>query len=254
MKNLFLLPAILALTILGGCQKRQTEEARNAEIEHQVQQRLAAENQAQAQQQVAQRAAELDAREKALAEKQNAAANTPAPETPRLSVARRTSDASGNPATASYSTFYAKLERYGVWRETSNYGYVWQPREAEQSRNWRPYTYGRWVYTDAGWTWISEEPFGWGAYHYDGGRGCAISDGFGYREMSGLLRGYHGARATITSVGRRSLQKRVSISATASTIGPIIITTSAQTNIVSFRQISLERSVSSALSFPPIVT
>src|SRR5438874_5408122 len=184
----------------------------------------------------------------------NAAANTPAPEPPRLSVARRTSDASGNPATASYSTFYAKLERYGVWRETSNYGYVWQPREAEQSRNWHPYTYGRWVYTDAGWTWISEEPFGWAAYHYDGGRGCAISDGFGYREMSGLLRGYHGARATITSVGRRSLPKRVSISATASTIGPIIITTSAQTNIVSFRQISLERSVSSALSFPPIVT
>ena len=166
MKNLFLLPAILALTILGGCQKRQTEEARNAEIERQVQQRLAAEHQAQAEQQVAQRAAELNAREKPLAAKQNAAANTPAPEPPRLSVARRTSDASGNPATASYSTFYAKLERYGVWRETSNYGYVWQPREAEQSRNWHPYTYGRWVYTDAGWTWISEEPFGWAAYHY----------------------------------------------------------------------------------------
>lgn len=166
MKNLLVLPAILALTIFGGCQKQQTEEQRNAEIERQVQQRLAAEHQAQAEQQVAQRAAELDAREKALAEKQNAAANTPAPETPRLSVARRTSDASGNPATASYSTFYTKLEPYGVWRETSNYGYVWQPREAEQSRNWRPYTYGRWVYTDAGWTWMSEEPFGWATYHY----------------------------------------------------------------------------------------
>ena len=166
MKKLFALPLITILTIFGGCQKQQTEEERNAEIERQVQQRLAAEHQAQAEQQVAQRAAELDAREKALAEKQNAAANTPAPETPRLSVAQRMSDASGNPATASYSTFYTKLEPYGVWRETSNYGYVWQPREAEQSRNWRPYTYGRWVYTNAGWTWMSEEPFGWAAYHY----------------------------------------------------------------------------------------
>jgi hypothetical protein len=50
--------------------------------------------------------------------------------------------------------------------ETSDYGYVWQPRQAESSRSWRPYTTGRWVYTDAGWTWISEEPFGWATYHY----------------------------------------------------------------------------------------
>jgi hypothetical protein len=42
---------------------------------------------------------------------------------------------------------------------------VWQPREA-QSRNWRPYTNGHWVYTDAGWTWMSDEPFGWATYHY----------------------------------------------------------------------------------------
>ena len=88
----------------------------------------------------------------------------------------------------------------------------------------------------------------------DAGRGCATSDGFGSLEMNGPLRGYHGARATITSVGRRFLQKRASISATAFTTGPIIITTSAQTNIVSFRQISLERSASSALSFRPNVT
>ena len=53
----------------------------------------------------------------------------------------------------------------GAWRETSDYGFVWQPREAED-RDWRPYTDGRWVYTDAGWTWVSEEPFGWATYHY----------------------------------------------------------------------------------------
>jgi hypothetical protein len=166
MKRSFALPAILTLVIFCSCQKQQTEEERNAEIERQVQQRLAAERQDQAEQQLAQRQAELDAREKVLAEKQNAAADTPAPQPPKSSIARRMSDTAGNPATASYSTFYMKLEPYGVWRETSNYGYVWQPREAERSRTWRPYTNGRWVYTDAGWTWVSEEPFGWATYHY----------------------------------------------------------------------------------------
>ena len=68
--------------------------------------------------------------------------------------------------TASYNTFYTKLDPYGAWRETSDYGYVFQPNEAERSRNWRPYANGRWVYTDAGWTWYSEEPFGWATYHY----------------------------------------------------------------------------------------
>src|SRR5437773_2233500 len=41
-----------------------------------------------------------------------------------------------------------------------------QPREAQGSRDWRPYTDGHWVYTDVGWTWVSEEPFGWATYHY----------------------------------------------------------------------------------------
>ena len=68
-------------------------------------------------------------------------------------------------APQSYDTFYRKLEPYGAWRESADYGYVWQPRAA-QSRNWRPYTDGRWAYTDAGWTWVSDEPFGWATYHY----------------------------------------------------------------------------------------
>ena len=32
---------------------------------------------------------------------------------------------------------------------------------------WRPYTVGRWVFTDRyGWMWSSNEPFGWATYHY----------------------------------------------------------------------------------------
>lgn len=60
--------------------------------------------------------------------------------------------------------FHDHLDAYGDWREVGDYGYCWQPREV--SRNWRPYSDGRWLYTDAGWTWDSEEPYAWAVYHY----------------------------------------------------------------------------------------
>ena len=131
-----------------------------------MQQRLAAEHQAGQQQELAQRQSELDAREKELADKESAAAKAPPRQTPFSSTTNQMRSASGDNATASYSTFYTNLEPQGIWRETSTYGYVWQPREAQESRSWRPYTNGHWVYTDAGWTWVSEEPFGWATYHY----------------------------------------------------------------------------------------
>jgi hypothetical protein len=167
MKRFFVFPVLIAFAALISCQKQQTEAEKNAEVERQVQERLAAEHQAEQQQQLSQRQADLDAREKALAEKENAAATTPIPgEQPESEPVTRSRAASGAKPTSGYSTFYTKLDPYGAWFETSDYGYVWQPREAESSRGWRPYTNGRWVYTDAGWTWISEEPFGWATYHY----------------------------------------------------------------------------------------
>lgn len=60
--------------------------------------------------------------------------------------------------------FHDHLESYGDWREVGDYGYCWQPRDVD--RNWRPYSDGHWLYTDAGWTWDSEEPYGWAVYHY----------------------------------------------------------------------------------------
>jgi hypothetical protein len=164
---------IAALAVLVSCQKPQSEEAKKAEVEKQVQERLAAEHQTEEQQRLAQQQADLEVREKALADKEAAAAAaiatvpevTPS-ETETVRRNRDTSETSDRRSTASYGTFYRKLEPYGAWRETSDYGYVWQPREAEESRSWRPYTDGRWVYTDAGWTWVSEEPFGWATYHY----------------------------------------------------------------------------------------
>jgi hypothetical protein len=167
MKKFVVVPAVIAVAALVSCQKQQTEAEKNAEVERQVQERLAAEHQAEQQQQLQQQRADLDAREKKLAEKENAAAATPPHrERGEPEPVNRARAVSGAGPTSGYSTFYTKLEPHGAWLETADYGYVWQPREAESSRSWRPYTNGRWVYTDAGWTWISEEPFGWATYHY----------------------------------------------------------------------------------------
>jgi len=60
--------------------------------------------------------------------------------------------------------FYDDLASYGNWVQRPRYGWVWTPRVAVAS--WRPYQYGHWVWTDLGWTWVSDEPFGWATYHY----------------------------------------------------------------------------------------
>lgn len=67
-------------------------------------------------------------------------------------------------AELSVSLFYDALEPYGEWIDAGDYGYVWHPADVDET--WRPYTAGNWVFTDAGWTWMSEEPFGWATYHY----------------------------------------------------------------------------------------
>ena len=166
MNKLIVVPMIIGVAICCSCQKQQSEEERNAEIERQVQQRLTAERQANKEEELAKQKSELEAREAALTQKGQAAANGPSVENSRTAFRAQGRDTSEDSPTASYSTFYTGLEPHGVWRETSTYGYVFQPREAERSRTWRPYTNGRWVYTDAGWTWVSEEPFGWATYHY----------------------------------------------------------------------------------------
>ena len=68
--------------------------------------------------------------------------------------------------------FYEHLEPHGSWFEMDDYGYVWQPYDIADE--WNPYGDGRWVYTDAGWTWMSNEPYGWAVYHY--GRWSNVRD------------------------------------------------------------------------------
>ncbi len=60
--------------------------------------------------------------------------------------------------------FYSSLSPYGEWIETGPGFRVWRP--AGLHRQWRPYLMGRWVWSDCGWYWMSDEPFGYVVYHY----------------------------------------------------------------------------------------
>ena len=64
------------------------------------------------------------------------------------------------------------MRSYGVWID-SEYGRVWRPTRVEPG--WQPYLFGHWAWTNAGWAWISDEPFGWATYHY--GRWAVLDDG-----------------------------------------------------------------------------
>ncbi|MCX6149491.1 MAG: hypothetical protein NTX22_03085 [Ignavibacteriales bacterium] len=64
----------------------------------------------------------------------------------------------------SFNFFYSSLSPYGEWIEIDNDLYAWKPDRV--SRNWMPYSVGRWVWTNQGWYWDSYEPYGWATYHY----------------------------------------------------------------------------------------
>jgi len=49
------------------------------------------------------------------------------------------------------------LASYGTWRTVPQYGNVWWPRVGP---GWRPYYYGHWASSSAGWAWFSDEPWG----------------------------------------------------------------------------------------------
>jgi hypothetical protein len=74
---------------------------------------------------------------------------------------------------------HERLSRYGEWRTSSRFGEVWVPTVRA---GWRPYTVGHWVWTDDGWYWQSDEPFGWVAFHY--GR-WAFDPDFGWVWIAG---------------------------------------------------------------------
>lgn len=74
-----------------------------------------------------------------------------------------------------FGYFHNQLSPYGYWVDMPGHGYVWIPNQVEYG--WRPYTRGRWMWTDFGWTWASEYRWGWAPFHY--GR-WGWDDGFGW--------------------------------------------------------------------------
>ncbi len=77
---------------------------------------------------------------------------------------REPSESSMGPSQFDVSFFYDRLAPYGEWFQLEGYGWVWTPNDAPYG--WRPYTDGRWAYTDDGWTWISDWEWGWAPFHY----------------------------------------------------------------------------------------
>ena len=61
-------------------------------------------------------------------------------------------------------TFHNALAPYGDWVNTEEYGMVWKP--VGVASDWRPYTYGRWGWTEEGWYWSSYYEWGWAPFHY----------------------------------------------------------------------------------------
>jgi len=82
----------------------------------------------------------------------------------------------------SMDDFRSGLRGYGHWIDTAEYGRVWQPTRV--TYGWQPYWDGRWVWTTAGWTWVTDEPWGWATYHY--GR-WALLDGVGWAWLPGRV-------------------------------------------------------------------
>lgn len=62
------------------------------------------------------------------------------------------------------SDFYEPLTPCGEWVVVGSYGRCWRP--ARVGADWRPYCNGYWQRTDAGWYWVSDEPWAWATYHY----------------------------------------------------------------------------------------
>src|SRR5262245_43133468 len=67
-------------------------------------------------------------------------------------------------AAVSFDFFYSNLSPHGSWMVSGSYGNVWQPRV--YAAGWNPYYDGHWVYTDVGWTWVSDYAWGGIPYHY----------------------------------------------------------------------------------------
>lgn len=72
----------------------------------------------------------------------------------------------GPPPVPTFDYFQAHLAPYGQWVDVPGIGAAWIPAEANVP-GWRPYMdAGHWEYTDDGWYWQSDYPWGDIGFHY----------------------------------------------------------------------------------------
>jgi hypothetical protein len=65
-----------------------------------------------------------------------------------------------------FDYFHDQLAAYGTWVDVQDYGPCWSP-SASSEADWRPYSdHGHWIYTENGWYWESDYPWGEIAFHY----------------------------------------------------------------------------------------
>ena len=86
--------------------------------------------------------------------------------------------------------FYDTLSPYGDWVDVDGYGLCWQPTVVVYDSSWQPYCdHGHWVYSDAGWYWLSD--YSWGGRHFTTAAGFTIriTAGAGGRTRPGRRRG-----------------------------------------------------------------
>ena len=71
------------------------------------------------------------------------------------------------PDQVSFAYFQGQLAPYGNWVQLPGYGWCWQPAVGSENAAWRPYCdSGHWDYTDQGWFWESDYPWGDVVFHY----------------------------------------------------------------------------------------
>jgi hypothetical protein len=152
--------------LLPACSHKQTDAT-------QQQEQTVQQQQAREERELHEREAALDEQQRLLEQREQGrltvAPETTQPQPPAQAAPQppaQPQEASGLAPDVTYQQFYDYLEPYGSWIQMAGYGYVWQPGATVRDNHWRPYTLGRWAYTDDGWTWISDEPFGWVTYHY----------------------------------------------------------------------------------------
>lgn len=142
---------------LSSDREAQAAAERNMQLANEREKRLAAERNAAAEA-AARQEAEVQAREARMSADE---ARLDA----RQSRAAAGQSAEQARAAQTVDFFYDALDPYGDWVQIDRYGYAFRPNAGRDPR-WRPYTDGGWVHTEYGWTWRSEEPFGWATYHY----------------------------------------------------------------------------------------